>query len=159
MIPHHRQAVEMSVLALDDARQASDSLKELARRIQAAQQPEIDLMTAWLKAWGKEVTPATDGMDHSSMEGMDHSSTDGTNAMTGMEGMMSAEEMSALAQATGTAFDNNWMNMMIRHHEGALTMAKQVQADGTNPDARELAATIIAAQEAEISEMKTMLAQ
>ena len=145
MIPHHQQAVEMAVIALDDARGASAGVKDLAMRIQGAQQPEIDLMTGWLTTWNKEVMPAGE------MEGMDHSS------MGGMEGMMSAEEMTSLESATGPAFDKAWMDMMVRHHEGAVAMAKTVQSDGTSPEAKELAGKIIAAQEAEIAEMNTAM--
>jgi uncharacterized protein (DUF305 family) len=145
MIPHHQQAVEMAVIALDDARAASDDVKALAERIQAAQQPEIDLMTGWLTSWGKEVMPAMDGMDHASM--------------SGMAGMMSAEDMASLEVATGEGFDTAWMQMMIAHHEGAVTMAKAVQADGENADVQALAERIVSAQEAEITEMKTALGQ
>jgi uncharacterized protein (DUF305 family) len=153
MIPHHQQAVEMAVIALDDARGASAGVKELATRIQGAQQPEIDLMGGWLKAWGKEGAPSTEmeGMDHSSM---DHSAMEG---MEGMEGMMSAEEMKSLESATGQGFDTAWLEMMVRHHEGAVVMAKAVQADGSSVEAKTLAGKIIGAQEAEIAEMNTAL--
>jgi uncharacterized protein (DUF305 family) len=145
MIPHHQQAVEMAVIALDDARGASAGLKELATRIQGAQQPEIDLMTGWLTAWGKEEMPSED------MEGMDHSS------MGGMEGMMTAEEMTSLESATGASFDKAWMEMMVRHHEGAVAMAKTVKTDGTSAEVKDLAGKIIVAQEAEITEMNTAI--
>ena len=154
MIPHHQQAVEMAVIALDGARKPSDAVKSLAEKIQKAQQPEIDLMTGWLSAWGKDAPASDDTMDHSqhSMEG------DETMAgMAGMAGMMSADEMKGLEAASGPAFDKAWMEMMVRHHEGAVVMAKAVQSDGSNAEAKELAGKIITAQEAEIAEMKTIL--
>jgi uncharacterized protein (DUF305 family) len=146
MIPHHQQAVEMAVIALDEARGASAELKRLAERIQGGQQPEIDLMSGWLAAWGQEEMPGTEGM-----EGMDHSS------MGGMEGMMTEQQMSQLEQAAGPAFDRAWMEMMIEHHQGAVAMAKTVQSDGKNPEVQDLAERIIAAQESEIAEMQASL--
>jgi uncharacterized protein (DUF305 family) len=148
MIPHHQQAVEMADIALKVSSGASIEVADLAKRIQGAQQPEIDVMSGWLKTWGKESAPTTEMAD---MEGMDHSS------MSGMEGMMSAEEMASLQSATGLAFDTAWMQMMVRHHEGAVAMAKQVQGAGSNAEVKALAAKIIVAQEAEISEMKATL--
>ncbi len=141
MIPHHQQAVEMANLALDSDRKASAPVKELAKKIQRAQQPEIDVMTTWLTSWGKPIE-----MDHSSM---DHGA---------MEGMMSADEMASLEKATESPFDTVWLTMMIRHHEGAVTMSKTVAGKGESPEVQTLAASIISAQEAEIAEMKTMLA-
>jgi uncharacterized protein (DUF305 family) len=146
MIPHHQQAVEMAVIALDEARGASAELKRLAERIQGGQQPEIDLMSGWLAAWGQEEMPGMEGM-----EGMDHSS------MGGMEGMMTEQQMSELEQAAGPAFDRAWMEMMIEHHQGAVAMAKTVQSDGKNPEVEDLAERITAAQESEIAEMQASL--
>lgn len=152
MIPHHQQAVEMAVIALDGARKPSDAVKGLAEKIQKAQQPEIDLMTGWLSAWGQDAPASEDTMDHSQHGGMG-----GDEAMAGMAGMMSADEMKGLEAASGPAFDKAWMEMMVRHHEGAVVMAKAVQSDGSNAEAKELAGKIITAQEAEIAEMKTIL--
>jgi uncharacterized protein (DUF305 family) len=152
MIPHHQQAVEMAVIALDGARKPSAAVKGLAERIQQAQQPEIDLMTGWLNAWGKSAPASEDTMDHSQHGGMD-----GEGSMTGMAGMMSATEMKDLEGSSGASFDTAWMEMMVRHHEGAIEMAKTVQSAGANPDVKELAGKIVTAQEAEITEMKTIL--
>ena len=153
MIPHHQQAVEMATIALDPAREAGASVKDLATRIQGAQDPEIQLMTGWLKEWGKPVDEVA-GTDHSDM---DHSDMDSAD-MPGMEGMMSASEMTELKKATGPAFDTLWLEMMVRHHEGAVSMSKALETDGKATDAKELAAKIISAQEAEIAEMQKLLA-
>lgn len=148
MIPHHQQAVEMAVIALDPAREAGAEVTDLAKRIQGAQGPEIELMTGWLKEWGQSV----DGMEGHSMEGMEMAD------MPGMEGMMTTEEMTGLEAATGPAFDKLWLEMMVRHHEGAVVMSKTVGIDGKAPAAKELAGKIISAQEAEIAEMQQLLA-
>lgn len=63
--------------------------------------------------------------------------------MSSMDEMMSAEEMDALAAATSTEFDQLWVEMMIAHHEGAISMAEEAQEDGVNPDVNALAGKII----------------
>lgn len=142
MIAHHEQAVEMSEIALDPNRQAGAEVIDLATRIQGAQEPEIEQMTAWLTAAGEPIT-----MDMS--EGHD---------MSSMEGMMTAEQMDALGVATGTEFDTMWLEMMIAHHEGAISQSETVKANGANPDVLTLADQIINAQQGEIAEMKALVA-
>ena len=71
--------------------------------------------------------------------------------------MADDEQMQQLDDA-GTGFDRMFLEMMIEHHEGAITMSEQEQADGLNEDALELAGTIIADQTEEIATMKQMLA-
>lgn len=142
MIPHHEQAVEMAEIALDPAVGASADVVDLAGRVQQAQDPEIELMTGWLDEWGQP-------------REMDMS---GDETMSSMEGMMSDEEMDALAMARDTEFDGMWLEMMSAHHEGAIAMAETEQAEGLDPEAISLAGQIIAAQEAEIEEMNILLA-
>jgi uncharacterized protein (DUF305 family) len=72
-------------------------------------------------------------------------------------GMMTAEDMDNLGQATGTAFDTMWLQMMITHHQGAIAMAQQVADTTTNPAVQELADAIIAGQTAEITTMQQLL--
>lgn len=154
MIPHHEQAVEMADLALDPKSEASPQVKELARQIKDAQDPEITQMQDWLQEWGapSSMPSATGDMAH-----MDHGGHD-MGGMT-MSGMMSAADMQELAQSRGKAFDTMWMQMMIAHHEGAVSMAEQVDASSTDPEVTALADSIIKAQKREIDEMRAMLAQ
>lgn len=152
MIPHHEQAVVMAALALDPAANASAEIQALASDIQAAQDPEIVLMTELLTNWGQPVDmPGMEGME--SMEGMEDMA-----GMEGMEGMMSAEDMDNLATLSGAQFDTAWAEMMIAHHEGAIAQAQAVKAAGSNADVQLLADQIIAAQQAEIDEMTAFLA-
>lgn len=141
MIPHHEQAVEMSemLLAKDDV---PADVADLAQRIMDAQAPEIDTMNGWLSEWG------VDASDYEGM-GMDHGDGDG--------GMMSDDEMSELEDATGTDASRIYLEQMIEHHEGAITMAEDEVADGQNPDAVDLAQTIVDTQQAEIEEMQQLL--
>lgn len=145
MIPHHRQAVEMAALASSRAETAE--VKKLAEEIRKAQDPEIRTLSGWLTSWGEEV-PAKGAMDHS-MHG-----TEGTG---GMDGMMRAEEMARLEKASGEAFDTAFMEMMIRHHEGAVAMARTEQAEGAYGPAKKMAGSIITSQTAEITRMKKLL--
>jgi len=141
MIPHHRQAVEMAEVALDRAE--DPEVVELAEEISAAQEPEIQTLTGFLEAWDAEV-PA----DDMSMD-------DG--GMGSMTGMMSPEDMAGLESAQGTQFDQMFLEMMVEHHQGAVSMAENEVDEGQNPAALDLAETIIDTQESEIERMQGLL--
>ncbi|SDI00872.1 DUF305 domain-containing protein [Agrococcus jejuensis] len=137
MIPHHEQAVEMADIVLAkpdlDARVA-----DLATRIRDAQAPEIATMEGWLAAWGEDAD-AHAGMQH------------------GDDGMLSDDELADLEAADGAEASRLFLEGMIAHHEGAVTMAEQQLADGSDPDALALAESIVATQQAEIDEMRALL--
>ncbi len=143
MIPHHQQAVKMAAMA--EAQASNPEVKELAAKIKTAQQPEIDTMNGWLTVWGRPAPSASMG---SEMSGMDHGS---------MPGMMSDSDMTTLMDAKGAAFDKQFLTMMISHHEGAIEMAEQETAQGSNADAKALAEKIVTDQQAEITTMKAIL--
>ncbi|MFG1679301.1 DUF305 domain-containing protein [Nonomuraea sp. NPDC049269] len=132
MIPHHEQAVEMADMAATGA--GDSEVKELATKIKAAQDPEIQTMKGWLTDWGK---PLPEG-------GMGHA----------MPGVMSEEDMKKLEAAKGKAFDKLFVQQMIEHHKGAIDMAKTEQANGSDPEAKELAKTIETAQQAEVEQLQ-----
>lgn len=139
MISHHRQAIEMAAMAKD--RKASPDVAGLAGKIQAAQQPEIDTMTGWLESWGKPV-PEEGTMQHDAGETM--------------PGKMTNEQLESIEDAEGPAFDKQFLQLMIEHHEGAITMAETEQAGGQNGDATALADRVIADQTAEIATMRKL---
>jgi uncharacterized protein (DUF305 family) len=147
MIPHHAQAIAMSMMAAERA--GSPRVKNLAARIQAAQQPEIDQLSGFLRAWNAPVPSTNNPMG--GMGQMDH------GASGAMPGMMSGDQMQQLGQANGEAFDRMFLQMMIVHHQGAVTMAETELKDGQNPDARQLAQRIIDAQQREITEMRSLI--
>jgi uncharacterized protein (DUF305 family) len=146
MIPHHREAVEMAEMAVDRAE--NPEVKALAEQIKAAQAPEIQTLTGFLETWGADV-PAEGGM--AGMAGMS-----GMAGMPGMSGMMTPEQMDEMSNTTGAAFDTMFLEMMIVHHEGAVTEAQRELAEGVNPQAKELADEVVAAQTAEIDQMQQM---
>ncbi len=143
MVPHHQQAVEMADIALDPMVGASDQVRKLATGIKGAQDPEIKMMTDWLTTWGQPMQ-----MD-----------TSMTQTMSPTQGMMSTQEMDSLHAVKGAAFDTMWLEMMIRHHKGAISSAQTVKASGSNSDVLTLADQIIAGQQAEISVMQALLAK
>jgi uncharacterized protein (DUF305 family) len=74
-----------------------------------------------------------------------------------MDGMLTTGELESLSQLRGAAFDRAWMEAMIKHHEGAVSMAQDVLADGVNTEMRALATAIESAQTGEIAEMRALL--
>nr|WP_232531537.1 DUF305 domain-containing protein [Microlunatus antarcticus] len=141
MVPHHRQAVQMSDTLL--AKPGIDGdVTALASRIKAEQAPEIEQMRGWLSAWGAGV----ETNDGGGMGGMD-------------DGMMSAEEMNALGEADGRTAQTLYLQGMVRHHRGAVAMAQTEVAQGENADAKALAQSIITSQQAEIDQMNQLLAR
>ncbi|KQW47307.1 hypothetical protein ASC77_12585 [Nocardioides sp. Root1257] len=156
MIQHHAQA--LSMVDLTQGRTLDPEVQQLADDIQAAQGPEIETMADWLTAWGEDV-PAT-MRDHSNA-GHDMGG-DMSEQMEGMEssdmpGMMSADEMNELQDASDAEFQDMWLEMMVRHHKGAVEMAQTEQEDGTFADAVELAKAIETAQNKEIAQMEGLL--
>lgn len=140
MIPHHRQALEMTALARE---QASDArVENLAERISVAQLPEIVKMEGWISEWG--VTTTTVDPAHAG-----HSA---------MEGMMTPDQMKELKSATGLAFDRRFLEMMIEHHMGAITMAEEETRKGKDPEVVALANEIRGSQSTEVDEMQAILA-
>ncbi|MER5374383.1 DUF305 domain-containing protein [Streptomyces sp. NPDC002553] len=139
MIVHHAQALEMTALAPKQAESAK--VKSLAARITAAQGPEIAAMKSWLGKYGKA------------------EAGDGGNAHHhgAMPGMATEAQMKQLRAADGKAFDKLFLALMITHHEGALTMAADVKAQGNNIRIEEMADDVVAEQTSEISRMRTML--
>lgn len=154
MIVHHQQAIAMADLA--PTRAGNAQVKDLAATIKAAQTPEITTMTGWLSAWGEPATAPTmsSSSDMGGMGGMG-----GMPGMGSMPGVMSSQEMTALGNLTGAAFDRQFLTMMVTHHQGAVDMARAEQAQGTNPDAKALAGKIITDQTAQIARMQQLLTQ
>jgi uncharacterized protein (DUF305 family) len=162
MIMHHSQAVEMT--ALMPSRTHNKDLLSFGKRISISQTDEIKFMKQWLEERGKptEMQQAMGnmaGMDHAHMDhaNMDHSKM----AMPMlMPGMLTPEQMKALAKATGPAFDHLFLTGMIQHHGGALTMVEDLfNTPGAGQDTvlYDFATDIDNTQRAEIGIMQGML--
>lgn len=126
MIEHHQGAIDMAQEVLQQAERAE--LKTMAEAIIAAQKGEIEQMQAWRIVWYPDL-PATGGME------------------MGMGDMMISSDESI-------PFDQRFITSMISHHQGAIEMAKMAQSMAEHQEIKELAATIITAQQAEIEQMQ-----
>lgn len=139
MIPHHEQAIEMADIALDPSVGASAEIVSLATQIKNAQDPEISQMMNLLTKWSMPMSADAD---------MDHGSS--------MDGMLSIAELDELATLTGSEFDTRWALAMIAHHEGALAMANEVLASGSNAEISALARLIVEGQTSEIETLRLL---
>ena len=164
MIPHHQQAIEMSDMVL--AKQGMDPrVVELAKQIKDAQGPEIAQMQGWLDEWNMDMNdmPGHGGMGdmpgHGGMDGSGSMMPDmpGMGGMGMMDGMLSAAEMQALKDAQGVEADKLFLTGMIKHHEGAITMAQNEIKNGEFPEAIELSKAIVESQQKEIDTMNEIL--
>ena len=143
MIGHHAQALEMTGIVR--SRSESDAIKMLALRIEVSQADEIKMMQGWLTARGQ---PLPDPHAH-------HAA-----GATLMPGMLTPAEMSGLASARGAELDRLFLQCMIKHHEGALVMVKDLLATpgaGQEADVFAFASDVDADQRMEIDRMRAVL--
>lgn len=145
MIAHHGQAIVMA--AMVPTRSQATPIRMLAERITVSQKDEIGLIRHWLED-RKEATPPVDA---------GHQHHDGDRLMPGM---LTTDELAQLERATGAPFERLFLQFMIRHHEGALTMVAQLFASpgaGQETDIFRFATDVDADQRAEIRRMRTLL--
>jgi uncharacterized protein (DUF305 family) len=149
MIMHHAQAIEMT--ALIPSHTENKHLQSLGARISSSQTDEIKFMKRWLTARGEPISMAMAGMKEKDMS---HA------PMPLMPGMLTPEQMEALRKARGADFDHLFLTGMIQHHNGALTMVKDLfDTAGAGQDAElfNFATDADNAQRAEIKIMQSML--
>lgn len=143
MIGHHAQAVEM--VELLKARTTWEDMKKLGLRIEVSQTDEIKMMEEWLRARGQQV-PGPHAMH--------------MHGATLMPGMLTEEEMAQLAGAKGAEFDRLFLEGMIKHHGGALTMVDELFSNpgaGQESEMFAFASDVEADQKMEIQRMALML--
>lgn len=151
MIMHHGQALEMT--ALIPSHTQNKDLQSLGARIRSSQTDEIKFMKRWLATRGQPISMAMPGMPEMDMSG---------RPMHLMPGMLTPEQMVRLRKATGAAFDHLFLTGMIQHHNGALTMVKDLfDTAGAGQDAEifNFATDADNSQRAEIRIMQGMLEQ
>jgi len=149
MIMHHSQAVEMT--ALIGSHTENKDLRLLGARISSSQSDEIKFMRRWLAARGEPVAMAAPGMP-----GMDMP----REPIGLMPGMLTPEQMEALRKAKSAEFDHLFLTGMIQHHNGALTMVKDLfdtAGAGQDADLFNFATDADNTQRAEIRIMQAML--
>ena len=151
MIPHHAQAVLIAGWAATHG--ARSDIRILCERIVVGQKDEIALMQYWLREHG-EAVPAADATHMKmKMNGMEHDML--------MPGMLNAEQLAQLDKARGAEFDRLFLQAMIGHHEGAITMVDELLGSthaGQDDVVYRMASDVYADQTTEIERMKKMLA-
>lgn len=153
MIVHHAQAVEM--VALMEDRGSSPTVKRLGERIALSQTAEMQLMRDWLAVRAQPVAAADPHAGHGGHAGHDPNTSV-------MPGMLSPAQMTALAAATGSAFDQLFLEGMIQHHKGALDMVDVLMAEpeaAEDPMLSDFTASVVADQSAEILRMQSILSE
>lgn len=141
MIPHHQGAVDMAKEVLQKSKRPE--LKKLAQEVIAAQDKEISQMQQWRKAWYATASDAPIAW-HAEMN----------HSMAMSKEQIKAMKMSMDLGAADGQFDLRFIDAMIPHHEGAVTMAKDVLQKSKRPEVQKLAQDIVSSQEAEINQMK-----
>ena len=136
MLPHHLQAIDMAAMVLAPGRGSSSELQSLARGVQSQQSSEVKVLEQLLSGWGAD--------------------TEGSHHMGMMDGMLSDQELTQLNSLHGTDFDHAWSVAMIKHHQGAIAMARDVLQAGVNQRVASLASDVVAAQSREIRELRTI---
>ena len=143
MIGHHQQAIEMTTLL--KTRTESENMKKLAMRIDVSQEDEINMMKRWLEVRGQEI-PSEHAMH--------------MHGATLMPGMLTEEEMARLSAAKGADFDRLFLEGMIKHHGGALTMVHELfetPGAGQEVEIFSFASDVDSDQRMEIDRMGAML--
>lgn len=149
MIMHHDQAVLMT--SMIEGRSERDEVRQLGERISASQDDEMQFMVDWLEEQGQPVkAPAADRSSHAHHSG--HST---------MAGMLTDAELANLRAAQGNQFDTLFMQFMIKHHQGAITMVDELlakQGTAQDPVLFEFISEVKTEQNSEIERMTAMLA-
>jgi uncharacterized protein (DUF305 family) len=148
MVPHHAQALQMVEMTKGHA--LDPAVTSVVDGIEKAQTPEITQMKGWLKSWSKDGGRKVPSTGSSTMGGMEGGS---------MNGMMSASQMSRLGNTQDPAFQKMWLQLMVQHHQGAVSMAETEIAKGRNKDAVKLARSIVSSQKKEIATMQGLMGQ
>ncbi|HEX2166247.1 MAG TPA: DUF305 domain-containing protein [Longimicrobiales bacterium] len=150
MIHHHAQAVEMAQMAPSHG--AGDQIQVLAARIINAQRGEIDIMQRWLRNRGEPVPEVHVTEGDVMVHGADH-------AMH-MPGMLTEAQIRQLDAARGAEFDRLFLELMIQHHRGAVTMVRDLfgtPGAGRDEDVFRFASDVHVDQKTEVARMERML--
>lgn len=138
---HHQGAIAMAKAALQKSQRPE--IKQLADNIIKTQSQEIDQLKQWRQAWYPQASqePVT-------------SSDGGKSMVTMSEQQRQSMTMAQDLGAADTEFDLRFINAMIPHHEGALTMAEDALNKAKRPEIKQLAQEILTSQQSEIDQMK-----
>lgn len=157
---HHLQAVTMAGVTRDHT--TDPEIHNLAFDIESTQLTQAGEMTGWLTSWVQPELPPPDRPAMSWMRGSSgHGHGDITTSPSGvvrMPGMASPEELSRLKSAAGKELDVLFLQLMLRHHQGAVPMAQYTIDHAGVGYVRDLAQKIVSSQTGEVTLMIKMLA-
>ncbi|MBY6413939.1 DUF305 domain-containing protein [Rhodococcus sp. BP-252] len=160
MSVHHNQAIEISAMALD--RSSDPVVRTLAYDVLTSQQSQVGTMQGWLAMWGKSAVPTAPPMmwmaEDESMTGHDMSMGMDGRASMSMPGMASSSELQALGGMNGEEFDGTYLQLLRRHHQGGIPMARFGADNASVPVVAAFAQTIASTQTAEIDQIDTLMA-
>ncbi|MEU4667211.1 DUF305 domain-containing protein [Amycolatopsis sp. NPDC023774] len=158
MSTHHLQAVTMANWARDHS--TDPEVRQLAFDIESSQTEQVGRMKGWLMLWdqpeqapGAYMTWMTEPMGHAGMQMPTSSPANGAP----MPGMATDAEIAKLRSLTGRAMDVDFLQLMLRHHQGGTAMAEYAQDHTSMPAVKALCRSILVSQGAEINQMKLML--
>jgi uncharacterized protein (DUF305 family) len=152
MIPHHAQAVLIAGWAKSHG--ANADVQRLCERIVVGQRDEISLMQNWLRDRHETVPDAN--ATHMQMQ----MQMDGMTQNMLMPGMLTDPELAALDKTRGVDFDRMFLQSMMRHHQGAISMVDELFASpgaGQDEVVFRFASDVYADQTTEIDRMQQML--
>ncbi|WP_405166990.1 DUF305 domain-containing protein [Nocardia sp. NBC_01499] len=159
MSAHHAQAVEMAGVVL--VRSTDTDVRRLAYDIMTTQQNQVGRMQGWLQLWGKPAQSVDGYMGWMNEQPSGHGHSSATQTMSGpmstMPGMATPADLAALRQATGPPLDTLFLQLMLRHHQGGLTMIQYAAQHAETTAVRTLADTMDKTQRGEAQLITTML--
>jgi uncharacterized protein (DUF305 family) len=155
MATHHAQAVEMSFVIRDKSR--DEDLRTLAYDIIVTQSTQRGVFMGWLQAWGLPQASMRPRMEW--MPGHADLVQTPARGMALMHGMASEDALRRLRDAQGVEAEILFLQLMIRHHEGGVLMARALAGLSRRAEAVSAAKSIEDTQRAEIVQMTEMLAK
>ncbi len=159
MSAHHAQAVEMAGVVL--VKSTDTDVRRLAYDIMTTQQSQVGRMQGWLQLWGKPAQSVDGYMGWMSGQPGGHGHSGGITTMSGpmaaMPGMATPADLAALRQATGTELDTLFLQLMLRHHQGGLSMIQYAAEHADTTAVHTLADTMDKTQRGEAQLITTML--
>jgi uncharacterized protein (DUF305 family) len=156
MSVHHQQAVEMASWERDHT--TDPVLAQLSSDIEATQTGQIGRMQGWLELWNAAPLPVGGHMAWMTESSHDHSATPTAGVAT-MPGMASGAELAALRAATGQQLDVMFLQLMLRHHLGGVSMLQYGADHAAVPQVRNLASQMRRSQTAETDYLRQLLAE
>jgi uncharacterized protein (DUF305 family) len=161
MSVHHNQAIDMASVALTNA--SDQRVRTLAFDMLTSQQNQVGQMQGWLAIWDRAPFGSNGYMGWMAGDEHGHSmssmNTDGAGPVAAMPGMATSEDLAALRQATGQDVDVKFLQLMLRHHEGGLSMMEYAADHAETPALVRLAQSMISTQQSEAGLMKQYLSE